>query len=234
MEKRRVNFVQDGTSAVQKLGKRVTAYKPKKGNVVNFHQLTNNVANNHHNQRYAIRVHVNAHGCLRPSGPRFNGEFQLMTFSAPEGLEMWDRKWTRVQQVGGSYQDMVLSFHREGHCDQGLATSVIVYVGGEKSTRLPLKRYVLDVFGRQQMPACPTIRSKHPTKQIRLSILLYAKATALSLLKKAMDRKAFKVLTESYFSPQTHVCDRVPQGSRDNRFRCQEGARRRTTGDEVG
>ena len=93
---------------------------------------------------------------------------------------MWDRKWTRVQQVGGSYQDMVL--HREGHCDQGLATSVIVMSGG-KSTRLPLKRYVL-MFRSPAHARLPydSIEAPNETNPLELSSCC-AKATALSLAK---------------------------------------------------
>ena len=85
MEKRRVNFVQDGTSAVQKLGKRVTAYKPKKGNAVNFHQLTNNVANNHHNQRYAIMGARERPRMPKAVGAEIQRRIPADDFSAPEG-----------------------------------------------------------------------------------------------------------------------------------------------------
>ena len=120
--KRRVNL-QGGLSAVQKYGNLVTAYAPKVGNVVNFHQLTNQAANQDKPERYDIRVHVIVHGGLKPLKP--NNEppvsvVDLLTFSAPEGLVVVDSRWTSVQQVVEAmeeYRDMALTFDSRGHCD---------------------------------------------------------------------------------------------------------------------
>ena len=72
-------------------------------------------------------------------------------------------------------------------------TSVVVYVGGEKSQRLPLQRYILDVFGRERVSAClMTVPSK---KTVLLSELLFQiKWNLLPLLKKAMPEKDFDMI----------------------------------------
>ena len=168
--------------------------------MVNFHQLTNQLVNQDNPERYNIRVQTHAHGCLKhsfPSRQTLSGSrVGLLTFSALEGLRMYDQKWTSVQEVvrpREEYRDMYFTFSRLGRCDKGVRTSMVVYVGGEKSQRLPLQRYVLDVFARKKVRGYNA--GNNPDKEVLLSDLLdHINTNLLPLLRQEMSEKHFDIL----------------------------------------